>query len=203
MPRMSTLRLPDPPDLREALAGVRGLLLDLDGVVVSKSAPIPGAPEAIAALDAARFPYAIATNISLVSRTTLREAACKGGHPDPGRAHRQRGFGRRRVRSPPLPARAGLRALLARRPDRVRGSHAAQPRRGRAAGREGRSRGRRRRRRRFHAPQHAVGVHAAARRRPVRGHAQEPLVDHAATASCSIRAPTSRPSNSAPSGARS
>ena len=40
---------PVPPDasLRAALQGVRGLLLDLDGVLILKGAAIPGAVEAI------------------------------------------------------------------------------------------------------------------------------------------------------------
>src|SRR5450830_1618069 len=61
-------RLPSPdPDLRRRLDGVRGLLLDLDGVLVLRNALIPGAVEALARLDAAAIPYLLATNISLVS----------------------------------------------------------------------------------------------------------------------------------------
>lgn len=63
---------PAPDDaLRAALHGVRGLLLDLDGVLVLKGAPVPGAPEALAALERAGFPYLVVTNTSLVSRETL------------------------------------------------------------------------------------------------------------------------------------
>jgi HAD superfamily hydrolase (TIGR01458 family) len=64
---------PVPPDasLRAALQGVRGLLLDLDGVLVLKGAAIPGAVEALAELDRHRFPYLVVTNTSLVSRATL------------------------------------------------------------------------------------------------------------------------------------
>ena len=57
--------------LSETLTGVRGLLLDLDGVVVLKGAAIPGAAEAIAELDRRGIPYRIVTNTSLVSRASL------------------------------------------------------------------------------------------------------------------------------------
>jgi HAD superfamily hydrolase (TIGR01450 family) len=57
--------------LRAALHGVRGLLLDLDGVLVLAGEAVPGAPEAIAELDRRGFPYLVVTNTSLVSRTTL------------------------------------------------------------------------------------------------------------------------------------
>ncbi len=43
---------PTPPaDLRAALAGVRALLLDLDGVIVLKGELLPGAGEALARLE--------------------------------------------------------------------------------------------------------------------------------------------------------
>jgi HemY protein len=45
----------DPPErLRAALAGVRGLVLDADGVIVLRGAPLPGASEALARLDELR-----------------------------------------------------------------------------------------------------------------------------------------------------
>ena len=43
--------------LRAALHGVRGLLLDLDGVLVLAGKAVPGAPEAMAELDRRAFPY--------------------------------------------------------------------------------------------------------------------------------------------------
>lgn len=67
---MPDLPTPDAA-LRAALHGARGLLLDLDGVLVLKGAAIPGAPEALAALEARGFPYLVVTNTSLVSRETL------------------------------------------------------------------------------------------------------------------------------------
>ena len=67
MPHMPA---PD-PELRAALHGVRGLLLDLDGVLILKGAAVPGAVEALAELDRLDFPYLVVTNTSLVSRATL------------------------------------------------------------------------------------------------------------------------------------
>jgi HAD superfamily hydrolase (TIGR01458 family) len=76
--------LPAPDDsLRAALHGVRGLLLDLDGVLVLKGAAVPGAPEALAALEGAGVPYLIVTNTSLVSRATLARWGHTAGFPTP------------------------------------------------------------------------------------------------------------------------
>jgi HAD superfamily hydrolase (TIGR01458 family) len=70
--RMTPPPLPSPdPVLRDQLAGVRGLLLDMDGVLVLRNEPILGAAEALAALDAAGVPYLVATNTSMVSRATI------------------------------------------------------------------------------------------------------------------------------------
>lgn len=76
---------PDPTpseDLRLELAGVRALLLDLDGVLILWGVPIPGAPEslaALAALAARGAPFLVATNTSLFSRATLsRELGAAG-----------------------------------------------------------------------------------------------------------------------------
>jgi HAD superfamily hydrolase (TIGR01458 family) len=55
----------------EPLHGVRGLLLDLDGVIVLKGRAIPGAADAVRALDRRGIPYRIVTNTSLLSRETL------------------------------------------------------------------------------------------------------------------------------------
>jgi HAD superfamily hydrolase (TIGR01458 family) len=57
--------------LRDSLAGVRGLLLDMDGVLVMRNVLRPGAVEALEALAAARIRYLLATNTSLVGRATL------------------------------------------------------------------------------------------------------------------------------------
>lgn len=79
--------MPDAPerstDLRAALEGVRAFLLDLDGVIVLAGAVIPGADEAISALERRRMPYRIVTNTSAVSRATLSRWSAKLGVPIP------------------------------------------------------------------------------------------------------------------------
>ena len=70
-------------DLRAALAGTRALLLDLDGVIVVAGEPVPGAPEAVATLEARGFPYRIVTNTSAISRATLARWSGKVGAPIP------------------------------------------------------------------------------------------------------------------------
>ena len=69
--------------LGKALEGVRALLLDLDGVIVVAGEAVPGAPEAIATLEARGFPYRIVTNTSAVSRATLARWSGKIGAPIP------------------------------------------------------------------------------------------------------------------------
>jgi HAD superfamily hydrolase (TIGR01450 family) len=70
-------------DLRDALRGVRGLLLDLDGVIVLAGKPIPGSPEALRELDRRGLPFRIVTNTSLVSRATLSAWSASLGAPIP------------------------------------------------------------------------------------------------------------------------
>ena len=70
-------------DLKGELAGVRGLVLDLDGVLVLKGALLAGAVEALAALDLRGIPYVIGTNMSIVSRATLAAELARGGLPVP------------------------------------------------------------------------------------------------------------------------
>ncbi len=53
------------------LSGVRGLLLDLDGVLILRGEAIPGAADALAEIDRRGIPYRVVTNTSLVSRATL------------------------------------------------------------------------------------------------------------------------------------
>ncbi len=72
-----------PTDLGTALAGVRALLLDLDGVIVLAGQAIPGAADAIAELERRRTPYRIVTNTSAVSRETLARWSTKLGAPIP------------------------------------------------------------------------------------------------------------------------
>jgi HAD superfamily hydrolase (TIGR01458 family) len=59
----------DTPGL--ALVGVRGFLLDLDGVILLAGRPIDGSAEAMATLDRRGIPYRIVTNTSLMSRQTM------------------------------------------------------------------------------------------------------------------------------------
>ena len=69
--------------LRQALTGVRALLLDLDGVIVLAGGAIPGAVDALARLEAGGVPYRIVTNTSAVSRTTLARWAARLGAATP------------------------------------------------------------------------------------------------------------------------
>jgi HAD superfamily hydrolase (TIGR01458 family) len=70
-------------DLRAAMRGVRALLLDLDGVIVLAGKAIPGAADALVALERRRLPYRIVTNTSAVSRETLSRWSHKLGAPIP------------------------------------------------------------------------------------------------------------------------
>jgi HAD superfamily hydrolase (TIGR01458 family) len=71
------------PDPSRPLAGVRALLLDLDGVIVLAEKPVPGADEALAAIARRRIPFRIVTNTSLVSRATLSRWGASMGAPIP------------------------------------------------------------------------------------------------------------------------
>lgn len=65
--------------LREALRGMRGLVLDADGVLVLKSVPLPGSMEAVAALTARGIPFRVVTNFSSLHRETLAKWFGRGG----------------------------------------------------------------------------------------------------------------------------
>jgi HAD superfamily hydrolase (TIGR01450 family) len=69
-------------ELSAALAGVRGLVLDADGVIVFKGEFLPGAPEALARLATLGVPFRIVTNFSAAHRETL--SARFGGGALPG-----------------------------------------------------------------------------------------------------------------------
>jgi HAD superfamily hydrolase (TIGR01450 family) len=65
-----------PPDrhavaLRAALHGVRAFVLDADGVLMYRGAPIPGAVAAIETLKARAIPYRVVTNFSSSHRASL------------------------------------------------------------------------------------------------------------------------------------
>jgi HAD superfamily hydrolase (TIGR01458 family) len=72
-----------PARLRTALHGVRGLLLDLDGVIVLAGEAVAGAPQALRDLDRRGIPYRIVTNTSMVSRHTLSQWSARLGAPVP------------------------------------------------------------------------------------------------------------------------
>jgi HAD superfamily hydrolase (TIGR01450 family) len=59
------------PDIRAALAGVRAFVLDADGVLMYRGAPIPGSPEALVELHRRGIPYRVVTNFSSAHRSTL------------------------------------------------------------------------------------------------------------------------------------
>jgi HAD superfamily hydrolase (TIGR01450 family) len=61
-------------DLRAALDGVRAFVLDADGVLLYRGAPIPGSPEALVEIRRRRMPYRVVTNFSSAHRSTLAAA---------------------------------------------------------------------------------------------------------------------------------
>jgi HAD superfamily hydrolase (TIGR01450 family) len=65
--------------LREALRGVRGFVLDADGVIVLKAAPLPGSVEALRVLGDRGTPFRVVTNFSQLHRETLAGWFGKGG----------------------------------------------------------------------------------------------------------------------------
>jgi HAD superfamily hydrolase (TIGR01450 family) len=68
-------------DLRAALAGVRALVLDADGVLMFRGEPIPGSPEALVELRRRDIPYRVVTNFSSAHRSTLAAAFGKATGP--------------------------------------------------------------------------------------------------------------------------
>lgn len=60
-----------PSSLPAAVAGVRAFVLDADGVLMYKGAPIPGSPEALVELRRRGVPYRVVTNFSSAHRSTL------------------------------------------------------------------------------------------------------------------------------------
>ena len=77
------MRTVDPTALRDALRGVRGLLLDLDGVIVSAGQAVPGSVQAVNELERRGTAYRIVTNTSLVSRRSLSQLAGRLGNRIP------------------------------------------------------------------------------------------------------------------------
>ncbi len=67
------------------MRGVRGLVLDADGVLVLKGAPLPGSLEAVASLESRGIPFRVVTNFSQLHRSTLAGWFATGGLKiDPG-----------------------------------------------------------------------------------------------------------------------
>jgi HAD superfamily hydrolase (TIGR01450 family) len=73
--------------LSEALAGVRAFVLDADGVLMYRGAPIPGSVAAVETLQRRGIPYRVVTNYSSTHRETLaaRFSAATGLPPEPDR----------------------------------------------------------------------------------------------------------------------
>ena len=65
--------------LRAAVHGVRGFVLDADGVLVLQGAPIPGSVEAVRTLQDRGIPFRVVTNFSQLHRETLADWFGKGG----------------------------------------------------------------------------------------------------------------------------
>jgi HAD superfamily hydrolase (TIGR01458 family) len=57
--------------LREALRGVRGFVLDADGVLVLRGEPLPGSVEALQDLQGKGIPFRVVTNFSQLHRDSL------------------------------------------------------------------------------------------------------------------------------------
>lgn len=76
-PKSAASRSNDPDTLRAALEGVRAFVLDADGVLMFKGAPIPGAPEAMVELRRRGIPYRVVTNFSSAHRDSLAAAFSK------------------------------------------------------------------------------------------------------------------------------
>jgi HAD superfamily hydrolase (TIGR01450 family) len=66
-----------PGSIAAALAGVRGFVLDADGVILSRGEALPGARDALRRLAERRIPFRIVTNFSSLHRESL--AARYGG----------------------------------------------------------------------------------------------------------------------------
>ena len=65
--------------LRVALHGVRGFVLDADGVLVLQGAALPGSMAAVASLTERGVPFRVVTNFSQLHRETLADWFGRGG----------------------------------------------------------------------------------------------------------------------------
>lgn len=66
-----------PSELQRALAGVRAFVLDADGVLMHRGAPIPGSVAALEQLRARAIPYRVVTNYSATHRDSLARLFAK------------------------------------------------------------------------------------------------------------------------------
>ncbi len=74
----------DPPAiLRQRLAGVRGLILDADGVIVLKGEPLPGAADALGRLVDRGIPFRVVTNLSSRHRDSIAARFAAAAMPVP------------------------------------------------------------------------------------------------------------------------
>ena len=69
-------------DLRSALAGIRAFILDADGVLMFKGAPIDGSAEALVELRRREISYRVVTNFSSAHRSSLAAAFGKATGQD-------------------------------------------------------------------------------------------------------------------------
>ena len=65
--------------LGEAVRGVRGFVLDADGVLVLQGEPLPGAVDAVRSLEQRGIPFRVVTNFSQLHRSTLGSWFAKHG----------------------------------------------------------------------------------------------------------------------------
>ena len=65
--------------LRDAVRGVRGFLLDADGVLVEGGEPLPGSVDAVRSLEQRGIPFRVVTNFSQLHRQTLASWFAKHG----------------------------------------------------------------------------------------------------------------------------
>ncbi|HEY8198462.1 MAG TPA: HAD-IIA family hydrolase [Candidatus Limnocylindrales bacterium] len=64
-----------------AMTGLRALLIDIDGVLILRGAPIPGARDALTELTAMGSPFRLATNTSALSRRSIVDHLTSVGLP--------------------------------------------------------------------------------------------------------------------------
>ena len=100
-----------------ATTGLRALLIDIDGVLVLRGAPIPGARDALTDLTAMGLPFRLATNTSAMSRRSIADHLTSVGLPVERGSDHQRRIGRGRPRRREACRRPHLPADHARRPD--------------------------------------------------------------------------------------